>query len=116
METLKNTTVLRMLNRGELLTQEELDYIADNYVLTNHAKEKVEERLRTITKKSIKHLIKNCMMAYYNTDGFVNIAINNYKYFVVNPYTCGIITFKEPSHNGYTTTDKLNMARAGIMR
>ena len=53
--------MLRRLNRGENLTQEELQEIADNFILSVHAKEKIIERHPNI---NIKELILNPVVAY----------------------------------------------------
>ena len=59
--------MLRRLNRGENLTQEELQEIADNFILSVHAKEKIIERHPNI---NIKELILNPIVAYYNMNWF----------------------------------------------
>lgn len=105
--------MLRRLNRGENLTQEELQEIADNFILSVHAKEKIIERHPNI---NIKELILNPIVAYYNTDKSINIALNEYEYIVIAPDSYKVITFKEKSWYSKTVFDKQDMARNGYER
>ena len=105
--------MLRRLNRGENLTQEELQEIADNFILSVHAKEKIAERHPNA---NIKELILNPIIAYYNTDKSINIALNEYEYIVIAPDSYVIVTFKEKSWYSKTVFDKQDMARNGYER
>lgn len=106
-----------MKHRGELLTKNELRKIANNFILTKHAKERIKERRKYI---NVKRTIQNSFFAYYNTDGSINIAINSYEYFVVrysfklNKYV--VITFKEKSFNDYNIFKKRYLALCGVER
>ena len=105
--------MLRRLNRGENLTKEELKEIADNFILTVHAKEKIAERHPNT---NIKEIILNPVVAYYNTDKSINIALNEYEYIVIAPDNYKVITFKEKSWYNKTVFDKRDMARNGYDR
>lgn len=103
---------MRNCKHGELLTKEEINYIAESYRLSAHATQRVSERLMN---GDIKNAILNSILAYYNTDGTINVAIDECSYFVFtdNGY---MITFKEPSHNGVTVYKKWELAKKGISR
>ena len=107
--------MIRVRHRGQLLKHNELNEIANNYILTKHAKEMIEKRCPNL---NIKHSIKHPILAYFNTDGSVNIAINGFEYLVVSldrfPYR--IITFKEKSHNGIDIYSKRYLAQMGYCR
>ena len=105
--------MLRRLNRGEELTKEELQEIADNFILSNHAKEKIAERHPNV---NIKEIILNPIIAYYNTDQSINIALNEYEYLVIAPNSYTVITFKEKSWYSKTVFDKQDMAKNGYDR
>ena len=105
--------MLRRLNRGEKLTQEELGEIANNFILSVHAKEKIAERHPNA---NIKEIILNPIVAYYNTDKSINIALNKYEYIVIAPDSYKVITFKEKSWYSKTVFDKQDMARNGYDR
>lgn len=105
--------MLRRLNRGEELTREELQEIADNFILSNHSKEKIAERHPTA---NIKEIILNPIVAYYNTDKSINIALNEYEYLVIAPDSYVIVTFKEKSWYSKTVFDKQDMAKNGYDR
>lgn len=102
---------------GQLLKSWMLEEIADNYELTFHAKERIRERLGDA---NIKNAILNNVIAYFNYDGSINIAINDYEYFVFIPneerqkYVC--ITFKEKSLNGINIYEKYHLAQVGWKR
>lgn len=109
---------MRKLNRGERLTNAELQEIATNYCLTNHAKDRIKKR--GISKNQIKDIILNPLIAYFNTDYSINIAKDQHHYFVIvynknqNKYV--IVTYKEPSSNGKTISEKQEMAKKGYDR
>ena len=103
----------RWLHSGEMLTTAELKEIAENFSLSRHAEERITERHPNI---DIEQAILNPMLAYYNTDKSVNIAINKYEYLVVAPYTYKVITFKEKSHNNIDIFAKRELAKQGKKR
>jgi len=104
---------MRKLNRGQELTAEELREIAEHFVLTKHAKQRIAERYPDI---DIRKAIMYPILAYYNTDGSVNIALNRYEYIVVAPNNYHIITFKEKSLNDIDIFEKREMAIRGYGR
>lgn len=101
--------------RGELVLKEDLRHIADNYILTKHAKQKILERHPDL---NVRDSILNNVIAYYNTDGSINCAINEYEYLVIGtdrkPYR--IITFKEKSWNSINIFEKQRLAQCGFSR
>lgn len=101
--------------RGQLLKRNELEEIADNYILTRHAKEMIDKRHPDL---NIEYSIKNPILAYFNTDGSVNIAINDFEYLVIalNVFPYKVITFKEKSHNGIDIFFKRYLAQSGCCR
>jgi hypothetical protein len=103
----------RCFKAGMLLTQKELNLIADNYILSQHAQQRYQQRMYNVNlQKSIKH----CLLAYYNTDGTVNIAFDRFTYLVVNPKTFKVITIKEKSLNDIDIFTKRDMAIQGKHR
>lgn len=100
----------RWLNRGELLNRAELEEIAERFVISRHAKQRIAERYNDI---DIKKAILNPVIAYYNTDGSVNIAINGFEYIVISQYDYKVITFKVRSFRGIDIFTKREMAVAG---
>lgn len=107
--------MIRVRHRGQLLRQNELNEIADNYILTRHAKEMIEKRCPDL---NIKHSIQYPILAYFNTDGSINIAINNFEYLVIalDKFPYRVITFKEKSHNGIDIYFKRYLAQIGYCR
>lgn len=102
---------------GELVEKFRLKYIANNYVITKHATERISEREANL---NIKNLILNPFIAYYNTDGTMNIAKDEFHYLVI-AYSSRdkkyyIITYKTISHNGINILQKRQMALKGISR
>lgn len=89
--------------------------MSQNYVLTLHAKVRLNERHKDL---DIVHTIKNPLLAYFNTDSSVNIALNKYEYLVVatdkKPYR--IVTFKEQSHYDNDIYMKRKLAQKGYER
>ena len=57
-----------------ILTQEQLKEIAENLFLTNHAKERMEQRLNTTDIDIIKNYITHPQFAWVNYDKAINIA------------------------------------------
>ena len=104
------------LNRGQLVGEKKLQQIANNYIVSIHAEEQIEKRKADI---DIKSIILNPLLAYYNTDGSMNIALNEYEYLVVKKHkdnTYIIITFKEKSHNNINIFQKRKLAQQGYAR
>jgi hypothetical protein len=104
---------MRRLNRGQELTAEELREIAEHFVLTKHARQRITERHPDV---DIRRAIMHPVLAYFNTDGSINIALNNYEYIVVAPNDYCIITFKEKSLNNIDIFAKREMAIKGYGR
>lgn len=107
--------MIRIRHRGQLLIQSELDEIANNYILTKHAEKMIGIRCPNL---NVRNSIRNPILAYFNTDGSVNITLNSYEYLVValddKPYR--VITFKEKSYNGVTIYEKWSFAKNGYSR
>ena len=104
------------------LDSNEVYEIAKHITYSHHAKVRLAQRLNIqndhARQGELFTLILNSPLAYENTDGCINIAINEYEYLVVAPreqdYFC--ITFKEKSRNGHTVLDKYKLALKGVLR
>lgn len=93
--------------------------IANNFKLTNHARERLQERFGTLDREVIKNAILSNVLWYENTDGSYNIAINDWEYFVFVITDKGeplMVTFKERSMNSVNIYEKLRLAEAGYGR
>jgi hypothetical protein len=92
-------TGLKIKHRGQEVPKDELMFISNNYILTQHAIEKIQDRHSGI---DVTESIRNPMIAYYNTDGSINCAINRDEYFVIatDKFPFRIVTFKEKSWYG----------------
>lgn len=117
---------------GKLVEKNVLEHIKSNYLLSGHAKTQLKKRSGMLieredgsinyyeTKRLINKAIDSNILAYYNTDGSVNIAIGDYEYFVFcynedrNNWT--MITYKEPSWYGISIHEKRKMAIDGFDR
>lgn len=101
--------------RGEEVLQEDLDYISQHYQLTHHAKQRLEERHKDL---DVRATIKHPLVAYFNTDGSINIALNRYEYLVIatDKYPYKVVTFKEQSHYDIDVFDKQKLAQKGYAR
>ena len=103
-------------NRGEELTPAELKEIYSNLYISEHAKKRLQERVPV----NIKQLFENPCVAYFNTDGSVNVALDEYNYLVVQYCehfkNWKVVTWKEKSWNSNTVFDKQQMAKAGYGR
>ena len=104
---------MRKLNRGQELTAEELREIAEHFVLTKHARQRIAERYPDI---DIRKAIIHPLLAYYNTDGSINIALNSFEYIVIAPDSYSVITFKEKSLNNIDIFAKRELAIKGYGR
>lgn len=105
--------MLRMLHNGEKLTQSEIYEISNKYRLSYHARQRKVERMTNV---NLQKAIRNCILAYYNTDGTINIAFDEYAYLVVAPEGFKVVTIKEKSHNNINIWAKYDMARNGYDR
>lgn len=101
--------------KGENVLQKDLIDIAEHFTLSFHARERIDERHPGL---DIKNAILNSVLAYFNTDGTINCAINQYEYFVIatDKFPYKVITFKEKSWNSKTIFDKQRYARLGYAR
>lgn len=101
---------------GEELTKDELQEIYSKLSYTNHVMERLSERQDV----NIEELFKNPVLAYFNTDGSVNIAKDEYNYLVCaysEDYdNWRAITWKEKSHNNITIFQKQEFAKNGYDR
>lgn len=102
--------------RGEELTPAELQEIADNFYISKHAKERLRERGYV----NIRDLVLNPLVAYFNTDGSINVAQDEYNYLVFvwseRHQNFTLVTWKEESWYGKTVFDKQKMAKNGYER
>jgi predicted secreted hydrolase len=117
---------------GQNISSEVYQDIKDNYFISKHAQEQLEKRSDllvklpdgrinfTATKRNINQAMDDYVVAYYNTDGSVNIALNDYNYFVFawneERYSWTMITYKEMSWFSITIWDKQKMAIDGFDR
>lgn len=107
---------MRNLNRGEELTKEELAEIYYHLYITSHAKERLKQRNSNINE--VLKTIRNPFLAYFNTDGSINIAPNNWQCYVIsnkNKYgNYCLITYKEEVW--LSMKEKQILAKKGIDR
>ena len=124
---------------GEQIESEVLEHILNNFFLSSHSIEKLNDRSnllikykdgnvnKKLTKANIINDIRqNMVLAYYNTDGSVNIAVSEYNYYVfeyqdesASEYVQDkwrLVTYKEPSWYGINIYDKQQMAKNGYDR
>lgn len=106
--------------------------IRGNYFLSRHAQEQLEKRSDLLvkfedgkinfgaTKRNINAAMDNAVLAYINTDGSVNIALDDYNYFVFawneDKGSWTMITYKEMSWYSITIWEKQKMALEGFDR
>lgn len=93
-----------------LISRKKIEYIAHNLVITNHAKQRIMERLGCNV--DIRQLILNSPFWFRDVDESIVISIDQQRYFVIaeNNNTFKLITIKEPSENGYDIMDKFVLA------
>lgn len=107
---------MRNLNRGENLTKEELQEIYRNLRFTKHSIERLAQR--GSTKVEVYNTIKKPFIAYFNTDGSINIAPNNWQCYIIerDRYNDGyvLITYKEEVW--LSMKDKQKLAQKGVDR
>lgn len=110
--------IIEMKCNGELVTPTELADIAEHICLSKHAREQLNIRNFGTNKADIRAVVLNPLLAYYNTDGSINIAVNRWEYFVFMKMDFGylMITYKEQSHNGIDIFAKREMAIRGYGR
>lgn len=108
--------MITIKNRGEELTSAELKEIYNSLFISKHARERLRERVPVY----IKQLFESPLVAYFNTDGTVNVALDEYNYLVVQYcehfQNWKVVTWKEKSWNSKTVFDKQRMAKAGYGR
>lgn len=104
------------INNITFVSRKKIEYIAHNYILTTHAKKRLKQRYGSIN--DVKAMILNCIFAWANTDGTINIALDYYHYFVVGCIDgkFKIVTYNGKSKTGYTIIDKFILAYLGIDR
>lgn len=102
-------------NRGQKVLKEDLIHISNNYIITKHARERINSRNKDI---NLTEAIRNPLLAYFNTDGSINIAITPYEYFVIatDTFPYKVVTYKEQSWYGIDIYAKREMAKNGIGR
>lgn len=98
--------MVRQINKSEIIQ------IYKNAVVSKHARKRLSERGATL-----EDMLKSTF-AYVNVDGSINIAINDYEYFVfVEKKDCHLlITYKERSKNNITVAQKYMIALNGRPR
>lgn len=117
---------------GQTISKELLEEIKSNYFISKHAQEQLVNRSDLLakkedntidfylTKKRINSALDKNILSYFNTDGSVNIALDDTHYFVFcyneshNNWT--MITYKEPSWYSITIQEKQQMALNGFDR
>lgn len=98
-----------------ILTQEQLKEIAENLFLTDHAKERMQQRLNTTDVDVIKNYITHPQFAWINYDKAINIAINTGECLIIEKADNGyvLVTVKAPSQNAIPPSTKFVMAFFG---
>lgn len=128
----KEEEEIENISSGDIVSQEVIDEIKSGITITNHALKRLEWRSGMVVRfengsinyketiRNIKYRINHRILAYYNTDGSINIAINRYNYFVFakdeerNVWV--LITYKEQSYNDNDVFYKRKLALQGIER
>lgn len=116
---------------GKEVSQEIIDEIKTYFRITNHAIDRLEQRTNTVVRfdngsvnynetiRNIKYKINHRILAYYNTDDTINIAIDRYNYFVFKKGYDNLwvlVTFKEKSYNDNDIFYKKRLAEIGYAR
>jgi hypothetical protein len=111
---------MRRLNNGQLLYARELEEIACNLEISRHAVDRIMERSGFETIADVQNAIRKPLLAYFNTDYSINVAVDKYNYFVVVKKRYGdgylVVTYKEKSHNNIDIYKKMGLARKGVER
>jgi hypothetical protein len=102
---------------GQLVEEATVQQIANSFILSHHAKERLP-RWKDVP--SLKDAILNNSLAYYNTDGSINIGVDDYRYMVVVKKDDGaylIVTLKETIYEPRTSIyERRELALKGIER
>ena len=118
---------------GQDVNQTTLNEIKHKMRLTVHSIEKMKNRFPELVverfdnkvdfRKTINNIcdkIDKNILAYYNTDGSINVAINRWEYFVFayneDRDTWSLVTFKEKSLNSNDIFNKKQLALEGYDR
>lgn len=98
-----------------ILTQEQLKEIAENLFLTDHAKERMQQRLNTTDINIIKNYITHPQFAWVNYDKAINIATSTGECLIIEKADNGyvLVTIKAPSQNNIPPSTKFAMAFFG---
>lgn len=118
--------------KGQDVEEKIIKELKTNFYLTSHAEEQLQKRSHLLvskanyaidyvkTKDKIREAIDERVLAYYNTDGTINIAINEWNYFVFayceKSNNWALITYKEMSWNSKNIFEKQQMAKQGYER
>ena len=96
---------------NNLMSRKKLEWIAYNYELSSHARERIKERMDTT--KTIKELIFNSPLAWKSANNMYCIAINLFEYLVVALEQTDtetpiprIVTFIDTTATGVNVVDK----------
>jgi len=123
--------------KGKRLSKQEVNEILRNFSLTTHSVKQLFNRRcevivwdskgridKDLTKENvIDDIRKNLYLAYFDNDKSVNVAIDDFHYYVFAPNLNGtkikywsLITFKEPSQNGVNVFEKQKYAEINYSR
>lgn len=109
---------MRFDAKGENLTKEELNEIKNNFVIGKHAEKRLKER--GLETAEIPNIISRPFLAYFNTDGTINIAKDEFHYLVFGynnkKKNYKLITYKEPSFKKISVIKKQMYAKLGMNR
>lgn len=106
---------MRNLNRGQMLMKTELNEIIENLQFSRHSIERLAQR--GSTKAEVIETLRKPFLAYFNTDGSINVSPSNHKCYVIVKDNYGgyiVVTYKEDTH--YPMTKKRELAMRGISR
>lgn len=103
---------MKLKNKGQNLTHEDLKEISENFVITKHAQKRLQER--GLHESEIKEIILSPYKAFFNTDYSINIAKDSSHYLVFvfseSSKKFVLITYKEPSKNKVSIDRKQMLA------
>ena len=88
-----------------LVARKRIEFIAYNYVVSEHAKERLKERSQY---RTLKQCILNSSLAWRAADGYIKIAFSKYEYIIVamSDNVPVVVTFVNCKSNGDTVTDR----------
>jgi hypothetical protein len=97
-----------------LVGRGKIEWIAYNYQLSNHAEERMLERIKKAKKKTLKERILDSQFAWKTYKGCICIALDLYEYIVVNPSVKNningwiplVVTYVDTKDDGKTVVDK----------